>query len=69
MDGHEYGLVVGGGASVDAGGKVTLKSGSTITLYGAPDGADAASLAKAAADPVVSTSVDHAVDGDTSRPR
>ena len=36
-----------------------------MTLYGAPDGADAASLAKAAADPVVSTSVDHSVDGDT----
>ena len=36
-----------------------------MTLYGAPDGADAASLAKLAADPVVSTSVDHAVDGDT----
>ena len=44
---------------------MTLKSGSTMTLYGAPDGADAASLAKAAADPVVSTSVDHSVDGDT----
>jgi len=63
--GHEYGLVVGGGATVDASGKVTLKSGSTMTLYGAPDGADAASLAKLAADPVVSTSVDHSVDGDT----
>ena len=36
-----------------------------MTLYGAPDGADAASLAKAAADPIVSTSVDHSVDGDT----
>ena len=63
--GHEYGLVVGDGASVDAGGKVTLKSGSTITLFAAPDGQDAASLAKLAADPVVSTSVDHSVDGDT----
>jgi len=64
VDGHEYGLVVGGGATVDAGGKVTLKSGSTMTLYGAPDGSDAASLAKAAADPIVSTSVDHSIDGD-----
>src|SRR6478735_6547069 len=64
--GHEYGLVIGGGATVDAG-KVTLKSGSTMTLYGAPDGADAASLAKFAADPVVSTSVDHAIDGDTAK--
>ncbi len=63
--GHEYGLVVGNGATVDTGGKVTLKAGSTMTLYGAPDGADAASLAGLAADPVVSTSVDHAVDGDT----
>ena len=65
VDGHEYGLVVGGGASVDGAGKVTLTAGSTMTLYGAPDGADAASLASLAADPVVSTSVDHAVDGDT----
>jgi len=65
--GHEYGLVVGGGATVDDGGKVTLKSGSTITLYGAPDGADAASLATFAADPVVSTSVDHAIDGDLAK--
>ena len=65
VDGHEYGLVVAGGATVDAGGKVTLKSGSTLTLYAAPTGADAASLAKAAADPIVSTSVDHSVDGDT----
>ena len=64
--GHEYGLVIGGGATVDAG-KVTLKSGSTMTLYGAPDGADAASLATFAADPVVSTSVDHAIDGDTAK--
>ena len=46
-------------------GKVTLKSGSTMTLYGAPDGSTAASLATLAADPVVGTSVDHAVDGDT----
>jgi endoglucanase Acf2 len=65
VDGHEYGLVVGNGASVDASGTVALKSGSTITVYGAPDGADAASLAKFAADPIVSTSVDHSVDGDT----
>jgi endoglucanase Acf2 len=65
--GHEYGLVVGNGASVDGGGKVTLKAGSTMTLYGAPDGSDAASLASFAADPVVSTSVDHAVDGDTAK--
>ena len=64
--GHEYGLVIGGGATVDAG-KVTLKSGSTMTLYGAPDGADAASLAKFAADPVVNTSVDHSIDGDTAK--
>ena len=65
VDGHEYGLVVGGGATVDEAGKVTLTAGSTLTLYGAPDGADAASLASLATDPVVSTSVDHAVDGDT----
>ncbi len=65
--GHEYGLVVGNGAAVDDGGKVTLKSGSTMTLYGAPDGADAASLASLAADPVVSTSVDHAIDKDTAK--
>jgi len=65
VDGHEYGLVVGGGATVDASGKVTLKAGSTMTLYGAPDGTDAASLASLAADPVVSTSVDHSIDGDT----
>ena len=64
VDGHEYGLVIGGGATVDAGGKVTLKSGSTMTLYGAPDGSTADALAKAAADPIVSTSVDHSVDGD-----
>jgi endoglucanase Acf2 len=30
VDGHEYGLVVGGGATVDASGPVTLKSGCTI---------------------------------------
>jgi endo-1,3(4)-beta-glucanase len=66
VDGHEYGLVVGGGATVDETGKVTLSSGSTMTLYGAPEGSDAASLAALAADPVVSTSVDHAVDGDTA---
>lgn len=62
--GHDYGLVVGGGASVDDAGKVTLTSGSTITLYGVPDGADAASLATAAADPVVGGTVDYSVDGD-----
>ncbi|HOZ56959.1 MAG TPA: glycosyl hydrolase [Nakamurella multipartita] len=62
--GHDYGLVVGGGASVDDAGKVTLTSGSTITLYGVPDGADAASLATAAADPVTGGSVDYSVDGD-----
>ena len=62
--GHDYGLVIGGGASVDAAGKVTLNPGSTITLYGVPDGADAASLASAAADPVVGGSVAYAVDGD-----
>jgi endo-1,3(4)-beta-glucanase len=65
VDGHEYGLVVGNGATVGADGKVALKSGSTMTVYGAPTGSDAASLAKAAADPIVSTSVDHSVDGDT----
>lgn len=65
--GHEYGLVVGGGASVDASGTLTLKSGSTMTLYGAPVGADAASLATFAADPVISTSVDHSIDGDTAK--
>ena len=65
--GHEYGLVAGNGATVGDGGKVTLKSGSTMTLYGAPEGADAASLASFAADPVVSTSVDHAIDGDTAK--
>lgn len=65
VDGHEYGLVVGGGAAVDGGGKVTLPAGSTMTLYGAPDGGTAESLAALAADPVVSTSVDHAVNGDT----
>ena len=63
--GHEYGLVAGNGAGVDAGGKVTLKPGSTITLFATPDGQESASLAKLAADPVVSTSVDHSVDGDT----
>ncbi len=62
--GHDYGLVVGGGATVDDAGKVTLTPGSTITLYGVPDGADAASLASAAADPVVGGSVEYAVDGD-----
>jgi len=65
VDGHEYGLVVGNGATVAADGKVTLKSGSTMTVYGAPTGSDAAALATAAADPIVSTSVDHSVDGDT----
>ena len=65
MAGHEYGLVAGNGASLDAGGKVTLQSGSTITLFATPDGQDSASLAKLAADPVVGTSVDHSVDGDT----
>ena len=65
VDGHEYGLVVGGGASVDDAGKVTLPSGSTMTLYGAPNGGTVESLAALAADPVVSTSVDHAVNGDT----
>jgi len=63
--GHEYGLVAGNGAGVDAGGKVTLKPGSTITLFATPDGQDSGALAKLAADPVVSTSVDHSVDGDT----
>lgn len=62
--GHDYGLVVGGGATVDEAGKVTLTPGSTITLYGVPDGADAASLAAAAADPVTGGSVDYSVDGD-----
>ena len=62
--GDDYGLVVGGGASVDDAGKVTLTPGSTITLYGVPDGADAASLASLAADPVVGGSVDYTVDGD-----
>jgi endo-1,3(4)-beta-glucanase len=56
---------VGNGAGVDAGGTVTLKSGSTITMFATPDGQDSASLAKLAADPVVSSSVDHSVDGDT----
>lgn len=65
VDGHEYGLVVGNGASVGADGAVALKSGSTMTVYGAPTGSDSASLAKMAADPIVSTSVDHSVDGDT----
>lgn len=64
VDGHEYGLVVGGSATVDASGAATMTSGSTITLYGAPDGSDAAALAKAAADPIVSTSVENSVDGD-----
>jgi endoglucanase Acf2 len=62
--GDDYGLVVGGGASVDEAGKVTLTPGATITLYGVPEGADAASLASLAADPVVGGSVDYTVDGD-----
>ena len=62
--GHDYGLVAGGGATVDQAGKVTLTPGSTITLYGVPDGADAASLAAAAADPVTGGSVEYSVDGD-----
>ncbi len=62
--GHDYGLVVGGGATVDDSGKVTLTPGATITLYGVPDGADAASLATAAADPVTGGSVEYSVDGD-----
>jgi endo-1,3(4)-beta-glucanase len=62
--GHDYGLVIGGGATVDDTGKATLTPGSTITLFGVPDGADAASLATAAADPVVGGSVEYAVDGE-----
>ena len=66
--GHDYGLVVGGGATVgsdgDQAGKVSLTPGSTITLFGVPDGADAASLAKTAADPVTGGSVEYSVEGD-----
>jgi endoglucanase Acf2 len=68
VDGHEYGLVVGNGATVAADGKVTLESGSTMTVYGAPTGSDStvsASFLSAASDPIVSTSVAHSVDGDT----
>lgn len=63
--GHEYGLVVGGGATVDTAGKVSLKAGSTLTVYATPDKATAASLAVAAANPVIGGSVTHVTKGDS----
>ena len=51
--GHEYALVVGGGATVDTAGKVSLKTGSTLTVYATPDKATAASLATAAANQIL----------------
>ena len=62
--GHEYALVVGGGATVDTAGKVSLKAGSTLTVYATPDKATAASLATAAANPVIGGSVTHSTVGD-----
>ena len=62
--GHEYALVVGGGASVDTAGKVSLQTGSTLTVYATPDKATAASLATAAANPVIGGSVTHSTVGD-----
>ncbi len=65
--GHEYGLVIGRGATIDPGGQVSLGAGSTMTIYPAPDGAAASSLAAAAAHPVVGGSVTHAIVGDVVR--
>ncbi len=63
--GRQYGLVVGGGATVDAAGKVALHAGSTVTVFAAPDGAALGSLAAAAAHPVVGGSVSHAIENDS----
>jgi len=62
--GHEYALVLGAGGTIDAQGKVSLKSGSTLTVFASPNGASAASLASAAADPVVAGSVSYSIAGD-----
>lgn len=62
--GHEYALVVGGGASVDTAGKVSLKTGSTVTVYATPDKATAISLATAAANPVIGGAVTHSTVGE-----
>ncbi len=64
--GQQYGLVVGGGATL-ANGAVTLPKGGSVILYAVPSGADAASLATAAANPVVGGSVSYAIDGDAVR--
>jgi endoglucanase Acf2 len=61
--GHEYALVVGAGATVDTAGKVSLTPGSTLTVYATPDKATAASLAAAAANPVIGGSVTHSTVG------
>ena len=66
VDGREYALLVGHGATLDASGKVTLAAGSTLTVYATPDKASAASLAAAAADPVVGGSVTESIDGDVT---
>jgi endoglucanase Acf2 len=64
--GQQYGLVVGGGATL-ANGAVTLPKGGTVTLYAVPSGSDAASLASAAENPVVGGSVGYAIDGNAIR--
>ena len=64
--GAQYGLVVGGGATL-ADGAVTLPKGGTVTVYAVPTGAQASSLAAAAANPVVGGSVTSAISGDTVR--
>ncbi len=65
--GHEYGLVIGHGATIDSGGKVSLTAGSTVTIYATPDKSTASSLAGAAADPVVGGSVSHSIDGNVAK--
>ncbi len=65
--GHQYGLVIGGGAAVDVAGRVSLKAGSTLTVFATPDKSTATSLAAAAADPVVGGSVTHSTSGGSVR--
>ncbi len=65
--GHEYALVIGSGATVDTGGRVTLVAGSTLTVYATPDKAAASTLAAAAAHPVVGGSASYSIQGDLVR--
>ncbi|TKV61241.1 1,3-beta-glucanase [Nakamurella flava] len=68
--GHEYGLVVGQGATLGTAGSgtpgaVTLPAGGTMTVFAAADGMSLADLAATASDPVVGGDVSYQVSGDT----